>query len=205
MKVVALTGSIGMGKSTTTAMFADLGIPVWDADAAVHRIYSRGGAGVAPVSAAFPGALTADQSIDRAILATLVLGKPDALKHLESLVHPLVGQDRATFLNAARNAGAKIALVDVPLLFETGGDASVDATIVVSCAPETQRARVLARPGMSLEKFEAILARQMPDADKRARADFVVTTDTGLDDTREQVGKIYESLLGESAVRKDKS
>jgi dephospho-CoA kinase len=205
MKVVALTGSIGMGKSTTTAMFADLGVPVWDADAAVHRIYSQGGVAIGPVGDTFPDSLTADGAIDRGILAKLVLGKPEALKKLEGLVHPLVGQDRAAFLNEARQAGAMIALVDMPLLFETGGEAYVDAVIVVSCAPELQRTRVLGRPGMSVEKFEAILARQTPDADKRAKADFILTTDKSLDDTRKQVGKIYQALLAEPLQRKEKT
>jgi dephospho-CoA kinase len=205
MKIVALTGSIGMGKTTTTAMFADLGVPVWDADLAVHRIYAQGGAAVGPVSAIFPDALTPDGAIDRAVLAGLVLGKPDALKKLESIVHPLVGQHRATFLHGARHAGADIVLVDVPLLFETAGDAFVDAVIVVTCAPELQRKRVLARPGMSNEKFEAILARQMPDAQKRAKADFLITTDKSLDDTREQVAKVYQALLTNPPLAKDRS
>jgi dephospho-CoA kinase len=205
MKIVALTGSIGMGKTTTSAMFADLGVPIWDADAAVHRIYAKDGTAIGPVGTAFPDALTQDGTIDRAILSSRVLGKPEALKQLESLVHPLVGQDRAAFLHKALEARAKLVIVDVPLLFETGGDAYVDATIVVSCDPDTQRARVLLRPDMNLGKFEAILARQMPDADKRAKADFMITTDKGLDDTREQVGKLYHLLLNNSPSQKEDS
>jgi dephospho-CoA kinase len=195
MKIAALTGSIGMGKSTTLSMFKALGIPVWDADAAVHKIYAKGGAAIGPVSAVFPYCLKADGSIDRDILSRKVLGQTDKLKQLESIVHPLVGQDRGIFLASARQAGHPLAMVDVPLLFETGGQAYVDKVVVVSCAPDVQRARVLGRAGMTVEKFEAILARQTPDPEKRAKADFVITTDNGLDDTREQVGKVYAALM----------
>jgi dephospho-CoA kinase len=195
MKIVGLTGSIGMGKTTTAAMFTYLGVPVWDADSAVHGLYAKDGAGVGPVSAAFPSTLSKYDTIDRDILGKLVLGALDQLKLLESIVHPLVSQDRAAFLAAARAAGAKIAIVDVPLLFETGGEKYVDSVIVVSCAPELQRQRVLARGGMTEAKFESILARQTPDEEKRARADFVITTDLSLDDTREQAGKVYAQLL----------
>lgn len=194
MLVVALTGSIGMGKSTTSAMFAARGVPVWDADAAVHRIYGPGGAAVAAVEALFPGVTGAD-GVDRAALSARVLGDPDRLKQLEKLVHPLVGQDRAAFLADARAAGAPLALVDVPLLFETGGEAFVDAVIVVSCDAATQRARVLARPGMTEAKLDAILARQTPDAVKRSMADFVVDTGQGLDHASEQVAAIHHTLL----------
>jgi dephospho-CoA kinase len=195
MKIIGLTGSIGMGKTTTATMFKDLGVPVWDADSAVHRLYAKDGEGVGPVSAAFPSALSEEGNIDRDSLAKLVLGSPDQLKLLESIVHPLVGQDRANFLAEARITGMKIAIVDVPLLFETGGEKYVDHVIVVTCDPALQRQRVLARAGMSEAKFESILARQTPDADKRAHADFIITTDKSLDDTREQVGKIYSQLL----------
>jgi dephospho-CoA kinase len=195
MKIVAITGSIGMGKSTTAAMFADLGVPVWDADGAVHRIYAAGGAATGPVGEAFSSVTREDGGIDRDALSKAVLGNPDALKKLEAIVHPLVGQDRAAFLSDARAGEAKLVLVDVPLLFETGGEAYVDHVIVVSCDPQTQTRRVLARPGMTQDKLETILARQMPDAQKRAMADFVITTDNGLDDTREQVGKIYAILM----------
>lgn len=194
MLVVALTGSIGMGKSTTSAMFAERGVPVWDADAAVHRIYGPGGAAVAAVEALFPG-VTGPDGVDRAALSAHVLGDPDRLRQLETLVHPLVGQDRAGFLAEARAAGAPLALVDVPLLFETGGEAYVDAVIVVSCDAAIQRARVLARPGMTEAKLDAILARQTPDAIKRSRADFVVDTGQGLDHAREQVAAIHTALL----------
>ncbi len=194
MLVVALTGSIGMGKSTTSAMFAARGVLVWDADAAVHRIYGPGGAAVAGVEALFPG-VTGPDGVDRTALSARVLGDPDRLKQLEALVHPLVGQDRAAFLADARAAGAPLALVDVPLLFETGGQAYVDAVIVVSCDAQTQRRRVLARPGMTEAKLDAILARQTPDATKRSMADFVVDTGQGLDHAREQVAAIHQTLL----------
>jgi dephospho-CoA kinase len=197
VKIIGLTGSIGMGKTTTTAMFKQLGVPVWDADGAVHRLYATNGAGVAPVSQAFPGTLTKDGAIDREALSELVLDSPDKLSILEAIVHPLVGNDRAVFLANAREAKVPFAIVDVPLLFETGGDAYVDKIIVVSCNPALQRRRVLARSGMTTTKFEAILARQTPDREKRARADIVITTDAGLDDAREQVGKIYAQLLAQ--------
>ncbi len=198
MKIIGLTGSIGMGKSTIAAMFADLGVPIWDADGAVHRLYAQGGLGVDAVSAHFPSAKAASGGIDRDRLAKLVLNAPDRLKTLEQIVHPLVGQDRAVFLAKARENKAPLVIVDVPLLFETGGDAYVDKIIVVSCDEALQHARVLKRPGMSEEKLASILARQTPDAQKRRRADFVITTDGSLDDTREQVGKIYELLRKDS-------
>lgn len=194
MKIIGLTGSIGMGKTTTSAMFTALGVPIWDADAAVHRLYAPGGLAVSGVGAVFPTALTAEGSIDREVLAKLVLKEPDQLKRLEGIVHPLVGQDRAQFLANARRSDAPMAIVDVPLLFETGGEKYVDRVIVVTCDPALQRQRVLARPGMSEAKFEAIRARQTPDAQKRARADFVITTDLGLDDTSEQVAKVYTQI-----------
>ncbi len=195
MKIVGLTGSIGMGKTTTAAMFKDLGVPVWDADSAVHRLYARDGLGVVPVSAVFPTALMKDGTIDRNELAKLVLTSPEKLKLLETIVHPLVGQDRAQFLAEASAQNAPIAIVDVPLLFETGGEKYVDHVIVVTCDPAVQKRRVLARPGMSEEKFKSILDRQTPDLEKRARADFVIKTDISLDETREQVGRLYNQLL----------
>jgi dephospho-CoA kinase len=195
MMVVALTGSIGMGKSTTSAMFKDLGVPIWDADGAVHRLYAPGGSGVGPVSMAFPEALTSDGTIDREALSKSVLHAPDKLKQLEAIVHPLVGQDRAGFLSDVRETKAFYAIVDVPLLFETGGDKYVDRIIVVSCHSDLQRQRVLARSGMSEAKFEAILARQTPDSEKRARADYLIITDISLDDTREQVAKVHNQIL----------
>ena len=197
MKIVALTGSIGMGKSTTSAMFKDLGVPIWDADAAVHRLYSAGGAAVAPLQALIPDAIGPD-GVDRAVLTSKILQDPALLKQIEAIVHPLVGKDRADFLADARSAGAPLVMVDVPLLFETGGQAYVDAVIVVSCPPDMQRARVLARPGMTEEKFESILARQTPDDVKRAKSDFVIDTGLGLDAAREQVGKVHAALMAKA-------
>lgn len=198
MKIVALTGSIGMGKSTTSAMFKDLDVPIWDADAAVHRLYRAGGAAVAPLQALIPDAIGPD-GVDRAVLTSKILQDPALLKQIEAIVHPLVGKDRADFLADARSAGAPLVMVDVPLLFETGGEAYVDAVIVVSCPPDMQRARVLARPGMTEEKFESILARQTPDDVKRAKSDFVIETGLGLDAAREQVGKVHAALLSQIA------
>lgn len=172
---LGLTGSIGMGKSTTAAMFADRGHPVWDADDAVHRLYAPGGAGVAPVAALFPAALR-DGAIDRAALKAELARDSDGLSRLESVVHPLLAGDRDAF--AAAHAGAPLLVFDIPLLFETGLDRQMDGTAVVSTAPETQRARVLARPGMTADTLAMILSRQMPDADKRARARWVIPTDS---------------------------
>ena len=198
MKIVALTGSIGMGKSTTSAMFKDLGVPIWDADAAVHRLYAPDGAAIPPLQALIPEAV-GPEGVDRTVLTRKILQDPGLLKQIESIVHPLVGKDRADFLVAAREQGAPLVMVDVPLLFETGGEAYVDAVIVVSCPPDLQRARVLARPGMTEEKFESILARQTPDEVKRAKSDFVIDTGLGLDAAREQVGKVHAALLSQIA------
>ncbi|WP_420470109.1 dephospho-CoA kinase [Brevundimonas sp. FT23042] len=196
MILLGLTGSIGMGKSTTTAMFADRGALIWNADEAVHRLYARGGAAVEPVGAAFPGVVV-DGAVDRTRLAE-ALGRDDqAFRRLEAIVHPLVAQGRADDLVAARDAGVKLAVLDIPLLFETGGDAAVDAVVVVSAPAEVQAERVLARPGMTRERFEAILARQTPDAEKRARADFVVDTGQGLEAARRQVDEIVGTVLSE--------
>lgn len=194
MKIVALTGSIGMGKSTTSTMFQDLGVPIWDADAAVHRLYSPGGAAIAPLQALIPEAI-GPEGVDRSVLTARILQDATLLKQIEAIVHPLVGKDRADFLAAAREKGAPLVIVDVPLLFETGGEAYVDAVIVVSCPADIQKARVLARPGMTDEKFQAILARQTPDEIKRAQSDFVIETGLGLDAAREQVGKVYAALM----------
>lgn len=172
---LGLTGSIGMGKSTTAAMFADRGHPVWDADDAVHRLYAQGGAGVAPVAALFPAALR-DGAIDRGVLKVELARDADALSRLESVVHPLLAGDRDAF--AAAHPDAPLLVFDIPLLFETGLDRQMDGTAVVSTAPETQRARVLARPGMTEDAFAMILSRQMPDADKRARARWIIPTDS---------------------------
>jgi dephospho-CoA kinase len=179
--ILGLTGSIGMGKSTVAAMFAEQGVPVFDADAAVHRLQGSGGRLVAAIESLHPGT-TGPDGVDRAKLSAAVLGNPAALRALEALVHPAVGEERAAFLRD--HADAPLVVFDIPLLFETGGERKVDKTVVVSAAPEVQRARVLARPGMTESKFAAILARQLPDADKRARADFVIATDGPLAETR---------------------
>lgn len=169
---LGLTGSIGMGKSTTAALFRDEGIPVWDADAAVHRLYAPGGAAVAPLAALCPAALR-DGGIDRAALKDWIATDPGALARIEAVVHPLVAADRAAFLQAAR---ADIVVLDIPLLFEKGSESEMDATLLVTAPPEVQRARVMARPGMTEAQFNAILARQMPDAEKRARATHIIET-----------------------------
>jgi dephospho-CoA kinase len=169
---LGLTGSIGMGKSTTAAMFAAEGIPVWDADAAVHRLYAKGGAAVAPIVALCPQALS-QGAIDRAALKTWIAQDPSALPQIEAVVHPLVAADRAQFLAAIN---ADIALFDIPLLFEKGTDAEMDATLLVTAPPDVQRARVLSRQGMTQAQFDLILQRQMPDAQKRARATHIVET-----------------------------
>ena len=194
MIVLGLTGSIGMGKSTTTAMFADAGALVWNADEAVHRLYARGGAAVGPVGEAFPG-VVADGAVDRTRLAE-ALGRDDqAFRRLEAIVHPLVLQGRIEDLAAAEARGVRLAVLDIPLLFETGGDADVDAVVVVTAPAAVQAARVLARPGMTRERFEAILARQLPDAEKRRRADFVVDTGEGLEAARARVKEIVGMVL----------
>jgi dephospho-CoA kinase len=188
--IIGLTGSIGMGKSTVAAMFADEAVPVFDADATVHRLQGVGGRLVDPIEAAFPGA-TKDNAVDRAKLGAAVFGDDAAMKRLEAIVHPAVGEERAAFL--AKHVG-KLVVFDVPLLFETGGDRNVDAVVVVSASPDVQRARVLARPDMTAEKFAAILARQTPDSEKRARADHVIRTDTSFDETRAQVRAVIACM-----------
>jgi dephospho-CoA kinase len=193
MIILGLTGSIGMGKSTTSTMFQDEGVPVYDADAAVHALYASGGAAVGPVEAAFPGVVV-DGAIDRARLGAAVLGDSEALAVLESIVHPLVGAHRIGFFEDARDQGADIVVLDIPLLFETNGHKKVDKVVVVSAPADVQRQRVLARPGMDVAKFEAILARQTPDAEKRERADFVIDTGNGLDHARQQVRDLLSRL-----------
>lgn len=193
MKLIGLTGSIGMGKSTTASLFAEMGLPVYDADAAVHRLYARGGAAVRPVAELFPE-VEVDGAIDRRRLSARVLGNDAAMRALEAVVHPLVGADRQAFFEDARAHHADLVVLDVPLLFETGGAKGLDAVVVVSAPADMQRDRVLARPDMDPDKFAAILARQTPDADKRARADFVVDTSRGLDPARDQVVRIIETL-----------
>ena len=193
MITVGLTGSIGMGKSTTAAMFAAEGVPVYDADAEVHALYARGGAAVEPLEAAFPGVVV-DGAVDRAKLSHYVVGKPDELKRLEAIVHPLVGESRVDFFQKAVADGADIVVLDIPLLFETGGEKRMDAVVVVSAPADLQRQRVLARPGMDEAKLDAILARQMADAEKRARAHFVIDTGQGLDHARAQVRDVLKRL-----------
>ncbi|BEV45647.1 dephospho-CoA kinase [Afipia carboxidovorans] len=184
MFVLGLTGSIGMGKSTTAQLFAECGVPVYDADATVHRLYAS--EAVEAIEQAFPGS-TGEQGVDRTKLSAQVVGNKDAMRQLESIVHPMLRAHETEFLNAAEKSGAPVAVLDIPLLFETGADSRVDAVVVVSAPHSVQRERILARPGMTADKLAAIIARQMPDADKRARADFVVDTSAGLDSAREQI------------------
>lgn len=195
MIVIGLTGSIGMGKSATAALFAEAGAAVYDADAEVRRLYEPGGAAVAAVGAAFPGVVRGG-AVDRALLGEQVLGDGEALARLNAIVWPMMGQARAAFLAEAKASGAPFAVLDIPLLLETGGERAVDMVVVASAPAEVQRARVLARPGMTVAKFEAILAAQMADADKRDRADHVVDTGAGLDDARAQVAAILADLRG---------
>jgi len=191
MLKIGLTGSIGMGKSTTAKLFAEAGIPVNDADAVVHDLYS--GEAVPAVEAAFPGS-TRNGVVDRVELARLLSARPDGFKALEAIVHPLVRQRETIFLEKYQAAGASMVLLDIPLLFETGGDRRVDLTVVVSCDPQIQKARVLARPGMTDEKFNMILSRQMPDADKRARANYIVDTGHGIDVAKARVNEIIADI-----------
>ncbi|ORE93687.1 dephospho-CoA kinase [Stappia sp. 22II-S9-Z10] len=194
MIIVGLTGSIGMGKSTTAALFRAAGDPVYDSDAAVHRLYAAGGAAVEPVGAAFPGVVV-DGAVDRMRLRGHVLGKPEAMARLEAIVHPLVRADQEAFLAAAREGRARLAILDVPLLFETGRNRDVGAVVVVSAPADVQRARVLARPDMTEETFAAILAKQLPDAEKRAGAHFVIDTGTSVEDAARQVGAVRKALM----------
>lgn len=189
---LGLTGSIGMGKSTVAQMFADEGVPVFDADAAVHRLQGPEGALVEAIEAHFPGT-TGVGGVNRGALAERVLGEPEALRRLEALIHPAVAREREAFL--ADHADSPVVLLDIPLLFEVGGAGQVDRIAVVSAPAEIQRERVLARPGMTAEKLEHILARQLPDAEKRARADFVIPTGGSLDETRRAVRRILACLV----------
>ncbi|MEP7029608.1 MAG: dephospho-CoA kinase [Pseudolabrys sp.] len=191
MFILGLTGSIGMGKSTTAKMFAEEGVPVHDADAVVHRLYE--GEASAAIEAAFPGT-TKNGKVDREALGTQVIGHADAIKRLEQIVHPLVGNARDKFLADAERSGATVAVLDIPLLFETKGDVRCDAVVVVSAPAVVQRARSLARPGMTEQKLASIMAKQLPDADKRARADFVVDTSQGFDAARAQVREILAKV-----------
>ncbi len=187
MLVLGLTGSIGMGKSTTARLFSEAGIPVYDADAAVHAIYEGKAAPV--IEATFPGT-TVDGKVDREKLSAKVVHDTAAMKRLEEIVHPMLHVYRRAFLEQAERSGAAVAVVDVPLLFETGGEQDVDAVVVVTTTPDVQRKRIMARNNMTSEKLEAILARQLPDAEKRTRADFVVDTSHGLDHVRAQIREI---------------
>ncbi|MGR3395347.1 MULTISPECIES: dephospho-CoA kinase [Paracoccaceae] len=186
---LGLTGSIGMGKSTTAAMFADEGLPVWDADAAVHRLYAAGGAAVAPMRAAFPEAIE-NGAVSRTALKRIIAADPSALPRIEAIVHPLVQADREDFIAAQ---SADITVLDIPLLYETGGEAEMDAVVVVSAPPELQAARVLARPGMTRAQLDAILARQMPDVEKRSLADYLIETVT-LDAAERSVRDVIDRI-----------
>ncbi len=194
---LGLTGSIGMGKSTTAAMFAAEGIPVWDADAAVHRIYAAGGLAVAPLSEAFPGALV-EGGISRSALRSIIAADPSALSRIEQIVHPLVAADRTRFLDQAAVDGVDIVLLDIPLLFETGADGQMDGIVVVSAPLHLQRERVLARQGMTPAQLDLILSRQMPDAEKRARATWIIDTST-LPEANEQVRQVLARIRKDNA------
>ncbi len=191
MIVIGLTGSIGMGKTTTALLFEAEGVPVADSDAIVHALYA--GKAVPMIEAAFPGTIV-DGKVDRTKLSTHVIGRPDTMKKLEAIIHPLVRQAQNEFLAKAKASGAKFAVIDIPLLFETHAESRVDRIVVVTAPENVQRTRVLARPGMTIEKFEAILARQMPDAEKRARADFVIDTSHGIEAARDEVQAILAQL-----------
>lgn len=192
MLILGLTGSIGMGKSTTAKLFAEAGVPVYDADATVHKVYQ--GEAAPAIEAEFPGT-TVDGKVDRARLSAKVVHDPAAIKRLEEIVHPMLRAYHQKFLHDAERSGAPVAVVDVPLLFETGGDKRVDAVVVVTTSPEIQRERILSRGTMTEEALDALLARQMPDAEKRRRADFVVDTSHGLDPVRAQIRDILDKVV----------
>lgn len=196
MIVLGLTGSIGMGKSTTAQIFRDQGVPVHDSDAAVHQLYQGAAAGL--IEAAFPGTVR-DGTVDRTELGKCVIGDTAALKKLEAIIHPLVRADADAFLARNRAAGSPLVVLDIPLLFETGGEGRVDRIVVVTAPEEVQRQRVLARAGMSVDKFEAILAKQMPDAEKRRRADFIIDTGHGMEAARQAVAAIVHRLRADIA------
>jgi dephospho-CoA kinase len=193
MITIGLTGSIGMGKSATAAMFAEEGAPVYDADAEVHKLQGNGGGAVAAIEAAFPGVVK-DGAVDRQTLGERVFGDPEALNRLNAIVYPMLGAGRAAFFAGAEARGCDMVVLDIPKLFETGGEARMDAVVVVSAPEAVQRERVLARPGYSEARLEAILANQMPDAEKRARADFVIDTSQGFDHAREQVRQVIAAI-----------
>jgi dephospho-CoA kinase len=191
MFLLGLTGSMGMGKSTTAKLFAEAGVPVYDADATVHKVYES--EAVPAIEAAFPGT-TSPEGVDRKKLSAAVVNNPDAMKRLESIVHPMLRSHHQDFLARAEASGAPVAVLDVPLLFETGGDKRVDAVVVVTTSPDIQRERILARDDMTPDKLDAILARQMPDAEKRARADFVIDTSGPIEAAREQVKAVLAKV-----------
>ncbi len=195
MIVLGLTGSIGMGKTTTAAMFAEAGVPVWDADAAVHRLYGPDGAGSRALAALVPHAV-GEMGTDRARLRAAILANPDLLAQIEAAVHPLVAADRAEFLDRTRAEGHELVLCDIPLLYETGAERWLDRVAVATAPAHIQRDRVLSRPGMTEEAFAAILAKQLPDEEKRVRADFVIDTGQGLEPVRRQVARIIAELRG---------
>ncbi len=192
MLLLGLTGSIGMGKSTTAKLFEEAGVPVYDADATVHKIYE--GEAAPAVEAAFPGS-TVNGRVDRQKLSAMVVNNPEAMKRLETIVHPMLRSHQLKFLDDAEKSGAPVAVLDVPLLYETGGEKRVDAVVVVTTAPEVQRERILARDNMTHDKLEAILARQLPDEEKRQRADFVVDTSHGLEPVRLRIGEILREVV----------
>lgn len=197
MKIVGLTGSIGMGKTATADMFREFGIPVFDADAAVHGLQAKGGKAMPAIETAFPGVVT-DGVLDRAALGKIVFADAAAKKTLENIMHPMVAEERIAFFEAAEENKAPFVVLDIPLLYETGGHKGCHHVVVVSAPLEIQRDRVLKRPGMTPEKFEQILASQAPDADKRAQADYVIETDKGFDHARAQVETIIDELKGEA-------
>ena len=195
MITIGLTGSIGMGKSATAAMFAEAGAPVYDADAEVHKLQARGGGAVEAIEAAFPGVVK-DGAVDRQALGERVFGHPEALARLNGIIYPMLGAGRTAFFADAEARGCDMVVLDIPMLFETGGEGRVDAVVVVSAPEPVQRERVLARPGYSEARLDAILARQMPDTEKRARADFVIDTGQGFDHAREQVRQVVAAIRG---------
>ena len=193
MKIIGLTGSIGMGKSTVAEMFRELGIPVYDADAEIYKIYARGGAAVEPIREVFPDAVVDDQ-VDRARLSKIVVGNEDKIRLLESIAHPRLKEGRAAFFKTAEAEGHDLVVLDVPLIYETGGEENFDRIVVVSAPKEVQKERVLGREDMTEEKFEAILGRQVPDAEKRERADYVINTNCPKEATFEQVEALVKDL-----------
>ena len=204
MITIGLTGSIGMGKSTTAAMFAAEGVPVYDADAEVHKLQRVGGAAVEAIAAAFPGAVV-NGAVDRQALGAQVFGNPEKLLQLNGIIYPLLGDGRARFFAEAEAAGVDMVLLDIPMLFETGGEARMDVVVVVTASEQVQRERVLARPGYGAERLDAILARQMHDREKRARAHFIIDTGGGMDSARAQVRDIVAVLKTPGALQKHKA